>query len=182
MICHPSRPVRLVNPENGSLLPPRRLMDILQGVDRDVEYVQAVGTIPSDQNPGVLLPICKVVNKKEAYVAAKKLKEAKKAKAASAPETKEIQLTWSVSPHDLSHKLAKATEVLQGGTQNKVVVVISAKKGQKAVEGENQRREELMKSVRRNLEEGGGKELKDPEWRGKHMVALFWQSAPKKES
>lgn len=59
-----------------------------------------------------------------------KYKEAKKRAhaAARAQVRKEVQLTWSVAPGDLAHKLEKVRQELEGG--RKVDLVFASKKGQ----------------------------------------------------
>lgn len=90
------------------------------------------------------LPIVKLVSKKEAY---DKQRAAKRAKAeggsdasgsagsssasAASSAPKEVQLTWSSTPHDISHKLGSIVEkhLQRKGPGAKCTVIISSKKG-----------------------------------------------------
>jgi translation initiation factor IF-3 len=72
-------------------------------------------------------PTCKLYSKKHLF----EVEIAKKASAKhSVSVTKELQLTWAISPHDLSHRLRTAVTALRKG--NRVEVTIGSKKGSKS--------------------------------------------------
>lgn len=102
------------------------------------------------------LPLVKFISKKEAYDKAKALKLQKKSNSSSSSSTtlsdlskssssspKLIQLTWSVSPNDLDHKLKNARkDLINKGTKVKVEV-ITKKGGGKSVAGGEMEKKKL---------------------------------------
>lgn len=119
----------------------------------------------------VQFPICKLIEKKQEFdkVRAAKRKSSSssgsKDKAAggfgevrvgggaaltAVGTSKEVQLTWSVSPNDLAHKLSKAKkDMLKGARIN--IVVTTKSGGKKYIKGlnpkEDEKREELLRQI-----------------------------------
>ncbi|GAA5881947.1 hypothetical protein JCM16303_003479 [Sporobolomyces ruberrimus] len=145
----PHRTVVLVDPATKSLLPPSTLSSLLAALDRDRYAIQLV-------DPANDPPICKILDKKEAYQKAKdkKAKDAERAAtqvANAGGELKEVHLTWVVSEHDLEHKLKKGRELLAKG--NRLLVGLSDKK--RAVKVSHDVRSQVMKQVQQALEGHG---------------------------
>ena len=132
-----------------------------------VEYdpTSSPGSAPVDVATLVQFPICKLIDKKEEFDKQRNLKRNKSASASSSTSadgtasqptpsggggSKEVQLTWSVSPNDLGHKLSKAKkEMLRGARIN--VVVTTKSGGRKYIKGldpkEDERREQLLNQI-----------------------------------
>jgi translation initiation factor IF-3 len=176
----PHRIITLVDPASSSLLPPAALTDILLSLDRTRFSILLV-------DPAHDPPICKILDKKALYTAAKNKAVAKKLAASTAPSPssptaappkapagppKEVHLTWGVTAHDLGHKLAKAKEFLAKGAR--VTVVLKDKKGAEAVG--QQERKEVLEGVERALE-GIGKLKKKPENKGGMVMMEFTRQA-----
>ncbi|GAA5912850.1 uncharacterized protein JCM6883_004853 [Sporobolomyces salmoneus] len=145
----PYRTVVLVDPTTKSLLPPSTLSSLLAALDRERYAIQLVD--PSNDPP-----ICRILDKKEAYQKAKekKLKDAERAAtqiANAGGEIKEVHLTWGVSEHDLEHKLKKGRELLAKG--NRLLVGLSDKK--RAVKVSHDVRNQVIKQVEQSLEGHG---------------------------
>lgn len=167
-IPHPL--ITLVDPISSSLTPPTSLADLLIALDRTRFSILLV-------DPSHDPPICKILDKKAQYAKA----QSKKAKDAAPPAAgtpvknvagppKEVHLTWGVTAHDLSHKLAKAKELLEKG--HRVVVVIANKKGADGVDGN--KKDEVIQGVQTALE-GFGKLRKEPENKGGQVLLEFNQ-------
>lgn len=104
-IPHPV--VQLVNPETRKPDPPTRLDALLSKLDRKRgDYYSLVdpGHIPA--------PLIVLRNRKAEFDKKKAEKAAAKAKKS---ETKIIEMTWSIEPGDLRHKLSKAKSHLEKG-------------------------------------------------------------------
>ena len=191
--------VRLVDPKSGSLAGPFRTLDILARLDRTRYRLQQVVAAQKDAGPTDpdaplseqnQYPICKLIDKKEEFDKQRALKKAKAASAESVAASaigsvsKEVQLTWSVSPNDLSHKLSKARKELVRGARINVVVTTKAG-GKKYIKGfipeEDERRLQLLRNIESYLcldeqtQEPVGKRLKDVEWQrgGSAAVVSF---------
>ncbi|GAA5843213.1 hypothetical protein JCM3766R1_006622 [Sporobolomyces carnicolor] len=145
----PHETIVLVDPTTKSLLPPSTLSSLLAALDRDRYAIQLVD--PSN-NP----PICRILDKKEAYQKAKekKAKDAERAAtqvANAGGDVKEVHLTWGVSEHDLEHKLKKGRELLAKG--HRLLVGLSDKK--RAVKVSYDVRNQVVKQVEQALEGHG---------------------------
>ncbi|QRV87203.1 translation initiation factor IF3 [Ceratobasidium sp. AG-Ba] len=116
--------VRVVNPETNKLDPEIKLRELLAKVDLDKNYVQLI----SAGGPDGAKPIVKIINKQEASRKEREQKSKKKEqkKTSAGRETKEIQLSFTVEPGDLKHKLDKCIKELE--KRNRVVVVFVKKK------------------------------------------------------
>ncbi|KAM0748097.1 hypothetical protein T439DRAFT_73656 [Meredithblackwellia eburnea MCA 4105] len=160
----PHQTICLVDPSTGSLLPSAKLKDILIQLDRSRFSILLV-------DPSHTPPICKILDKKEAYLKQQQKKEKAKAKAVekeASPAShageppKEVHLTWGVTRHDLNHKLAKGKDLL--GKGYRVTVVLTDKK-----DAPVQRREvkdAVEKAVEEVFAEVGGKMKGKPKRRG----------------
>lgn len=145
----PYATITLVDPATGSLMAPASLHSLLSQLDR-TRYSLILAD--ASHSP----PICRILDKKAVYAKAQAKKGKAKDKAAgegsvASGPAKEVQLSWSTSPHDLAHKLGKARELLE--KRGKVNVVLVGKKGQPAVQGDV--KAQIQRSVESALEEVG---------------------------
>ncbi|GAA5943158.1 Aim23p [Sporobolomyces koalae] len=141
----PHSTIVLVDPATKSLLPPSTLSSLLAALDRTRYAIQLV-------DPASEPPICRILDKKEAYQKArdKKAKDAERAAnqvANAGGELKEVHLTWGVSEHDLEHKLKKGRELLAKG--NRLLIGLSDKK--RAVKVSQEVRAQVVKQVEEAL-------------------------------
>jgi len=102
------------------------------------------------------LPLVKLVSKKESYDKAKASKLSKSTSSTStnskASTSKQIQLTWSVSPNDLSHKLKPHRKDLFKGSRIRVDIITRKGGGVSVAGGEMQRKKEsFLEEVERIL-------------------------------
>ncbi|TIB81206.1 hypothetical protein E3Q22_01305 [Wallemia mellicola] len=118
------------------------------------------------------IPLVKIIDKSEEYRKAKeksnKEKEAKAAKSAKSKLEKEIQLTWMTSPHDLTHKLKKAHEVLS--QKGKVSVVFANSSAHKRIP--DVEKERIMNNV--ELQLGLGMNTNVARWKETEKTKRFW--------
>jgi len=178
--------IRLVDPTTNQLAGPYKPADILSKIDRREYVLQqvAAGAANTDQGSWTLdqLPVCKLISKREEYQRQREGKRRAQANADSKPAPpKDLQLTWSVSEHDLTHKLAKARKELERG--HKVRVVVISKKGtRRALPGsdEEARRIDLIKQLEHELckpaegEKDTARVVRGPEWRNQmSMVEVY---------
>ncbi|GAA6063687.1 hypothetical protein JCM10212_003354 [Sporobolomyces blumeae] len=145
----PHSTVVLVDPSSGQLLPPSTVKSLLAAMDRTRFSIQLV-------DPSHDPPICRILDKKEQYerARAKKLKDAERQATQAASqggETKEVHLTWGVSPHDLEHKLKKGKELLAKG--NRLLIGLADKK--RTVKVSQDVRNQVLKQVEDALQGHG---------------------------
>lgn len=146
--------------------------------------------------------ICKLIDKKEEFDRLRNLKRkasdpsTPSSQAAAGSSSKEVQLTWSVSPNDLAHKLGKAKKEMLKGARINVVVTTKAG-GRKYIKGlnpkEDEKRELMLQHIEKFLcteaapgeegEDGGEKvdtiarRLQDVEWqRGGSAAVLSFEA------
>jgi len=101
--------------------------------------------------------LCKIVDIQEEYKAEKERKDKKKKEAK--PKTKEVELSWGISEHDLVTKTRQLGTFLEKGF--KVEVVLGKKKGGRKIT--EQEAQEVLKKVRHEVEARNGMETKPPQ-------------------
>ncbi|KAF4120636.1 translation initiation factor IF-3 [Geosmithia morbida] len=111
-------------------------------------YVPAKGDAP------VRYALCKIVDSEEAYRADKERKERKKKTAK--PKNKEVELSWSISEHDLLTKMRQVSGFLAKGY--KVELVVGKKKGSRTVSEKDG--QALVTKVKKEVEAAEGFEAK----------------------
>lgn len=80
------------------------------------------------------VPVCRIVNKKEAYQKAQRVKEESKERKKledKGKSVKTLELNWAMDPNDLGHRLSKVEEFLKDGRKVEVILA-SKKRGRKA--------------------------------------------------
>lgn len=97
--------------------------------------------------------LCEIVNKKEAFQKEQERKQLKKENAK--PKTKEMELTWAISEHDLQTKLRQLAGFLNKGM--KVQLVLGTKRGGRKVDEETAKA--LMNKIRDEVQALGAREV-----------------------
>ncbi|KAG0238682.1 hypothetical protein BGW41_008057 [Actinomortierella wolfii] len=128
--------IQFIN-ENGQNEGEKRLTSVLRTIDRKKFFLIQVD---ANTNP----PICKLFSKSELFQKAKKEKQSKKA---NEIVTKELQLSWGTSDHDLSHKLSKFKGFLLKGYR--VDIQITGRKGKSSTKED---RESMLEKIKAELE------------------------------
>ncbi|KAL4738025.1 hypothetical protein BDV11DRAFT_190570 [Aspergillus similis] len=100
--------------EDNKLSGPTKLITFLSGLQRPQQYLLQVQAGTRDR-----LPVCKVINRREAQERARAF--AKAAKAAK-KTVKQVELNWAIDPHDLAHRLKKISEFLEKGIQVEIIL------------------------------------------------------------
>lgn len=103
----PHSVVQLVNSETRKPDPPTRLEALLAKLDRKTGDYYAL--VDSSHSPA---PLIVLRNRKAEF---EKKKAAKASAKVKKPETKIIEMTWSIEPGDLRHKMSKAKSHLEKG-------------------------------------------------------------------
>lgn len=172
-IVETARFVRLVDPKTGSLAGPFPTKQILSKLDRTKFFLQQVAPPQASRStvsynpsspPGsvdvaalIQFPICRLIDKKEEFDRVRNLKRKSTSPDTPTPPpvsggSKEVQLTWSVSPNDLTHKLSKARKEMVKGARINVVVTTKAG-GRKYIKGLNPKEDERREGLLREIEE-----------------------------
>lgn len=108
--------------------------------------------------------VCKIVNKKEEYDRLKQIKEKKKATGAKKGKLKELDFMWGIEENDLMTKMRLMEKLLEKG--HKIDVVISPRKrGSSNKVVTTQEMENLVKTIRQEADQAGGREAKAAEGR-----------------
>lgn len=174
-ILHPT--ITLVDPASKNLLPPSSLSSILATLDRTRFEILLV-------DPAHDPPICRILDKKAEWAKAHTKKApAPTTAAAGTPlknlsgPPKELQVSYHVTPHDLSHKLLKGAQLLAKG--NRLSIILNIKKGQAAMgKGDKAQVEEGIKmAVEAGDAEGEGKgKFKKRTERSDGVALEFWRA------
>jgi hypothetical protein len=194
----------------SGLTEPESPRSILRRMDRSRFWLQQVAVPGGAAEGEEAWPIVKIVSKKEAFDKAKRKSSSSKSDVpatastkSSAPATsaasagadspalkqKDLQLSWSVSPHDLSHKIARAAQDCQT-KGNRLRVTIVARKGQgKAFwdKGAEVKHAELLKKVDEEMMAGNESEqgweierMGEVKWKGKTVATVEYMPVGKK--
>lgn len=137
---------------DGKLQAPRRTREVLASIDRKTHMLVMV--VPAEAGAP---PLCKIVDKKKEWAAAK---ARKKQQSGGGPvPTKTVELNWAIEQGDLTHRLGRVREFLEKG--HKVEIVLAKKrKGRLATEEEARA---VLTKVKEAVEEVGAKETKPME-------------------
>ena len=173
--------VYMVRPEDNRLTDPIPLYDVLELRQRDekgrpVQFLQEVS--PMNVEELRYHPICKMFDKKatrEAEVA--KRKKGKESKI----QTKQLELNWSVTDNDLSHRLARLKEFLEKGWKVDILFGVKRKgwMGRKEATKEDVAR--VLERIRRAVEEvDGAKERKGMQGKEGGEAMLSYEGKIKK--
>lgn len=148
---------------------PRPIKEVLAELDPKTTYLEAVVVPKADDRGSPRWPVCRIVNKKEELAKQKDLKERKKK---GAVKEKELELNWTLAPHDLDHKLKTLQKFLSKGYK---VQVLLQKKARAKVTANEQDAKALIEKVTKAVEEvKGAKEWKGREGQvlGRYMIFL----------
>lgn len=133
--------VCLVNETSGALETPQLLQQVLAQFD-PAKYSLIV------VNPNHQPPICKIVSKvaeqQKADAARAAVRRSKKAN-----QVKEVQLSWTVTGHDMQHKLKVAEETLAKG--GRIAIKFEPKRGSKSIGIAGGDRAKIVARVLRSL-------------------------------
>ncbi|KAG6829740.1 hypothetical protein H0H87_010372 [Tephrocybe sp. NHM501043] len=159
----PHRLVRLVDPQTSKLTPLQPLSTILSSINRASHYVELVADKPE--------PIVKIIDR---YLETTRAAEAayRAREVARQNIQKEVQVSWSAAPADLTHKVDKVREELARGVR--VDLVFSRKSGQPKITPQEmyERANEVLKGL-----EDVAREFKPREVRpSSGVLALFLES------
>ncbi|KAJ7265898.1 hypothetical protein B0H12DRAFT_1179770 [Mycena haematopus] len=136
------------------------LKSLLQSLDRTKVWVELVAVVPQ--------PVVKIVEKKAAVAAQKKLRERQRVSARK-NTVKEVQLTWGSEPGDLEHKLDRVRSLLEIGVKVDIVFSTKPKTLPPSVAVQQAKVKDTIESLA-----DISKEWKPAEWR-KDMAAIFLQ-------
>ena len=155
----PYRIVQLVQPDN-SLGPLQTLRSILSAYDQSTHTLTLV-----QDNP----PIVKLVNLEDERMRARTAAAQAKLRRRAAPEEKEIQVSWTSAPGDLSHKLDLARSILERG--DRVEVICAPRQGSREKFTDQRKREVFAHFAA--LDEVGVRWKEDD--RGPKMWVGYWR-------
>jgi translation initiation factor IF-3 len=168
-----ARIIQLVDPETKTLGERVTRYDVLRDLDQKTHRL--VQLTPDDPEDRYFVPVCKIVDKKEAYEAEKKKKTAQKeVKQAAAKERsiKTLELNWAIDGNDLAHRLEKVRAFLEEGRRVEVVLA-SKKRGRKATLAECEGLLEKIRGVADGV--GGAKVLKEFEGKMGGFATVVYQ-------
>lgn len=160
-----SREVCLVQPD-GTLGKPQSLSWVLGRIDRKAEFLE-------QYNDADGIPVCKIVNKKEAREAAKARKKQKQPSAV----TKYLELNWAIDSHDLTHRLGKLREFLERGYRVEVLLLKKKKRMRDATAEEARQTLESLTKYVEGVE--GAKEMRSMEGDFLGRATLYYEGKVK---
>lgn len=160
-----SHEICLVQPD-GKLGRPESLRYLLDRIDRNAEFIEQYSEAQG-------IPVCKIINKKEAREAAKARKKHKQ----PSQITKFLELNWAIDKNDLTHRLGKLREFLERGHRVEVLLLKKKKRMRDATAEEGRQTLERVGDYVKDVE--GAREMRpmDGEFLGR--ATLFYEGKAK---
>ena len=158
-----SRHIQIVQP-NGRLGEAQTLYSALQSIDRTTYYIEQHGKVNE-------IPVCKIINKKEALSAAKARRKHKPPPVV----TKYLELNWTIDKNDLAHRLAKLRDFLEQGRRVEIFLCRKKKYMRAATEEEARRTLESIQDFVKGIE--GVREMKPMEGKLLERVTIYLQGS-----
>lgn len=155
----------MIQPD-GKLGKPQSLSWVLARIDRKAEFVEQYNEVEG-------IPICKIINKKEAREAAKARKKQKQPSAV----TKYLELNWAIDHNDLAHRLGKLREFLERGHRVEVLLLKKKKRMRDATAEEGRHTLESLSNYVKGVE--GAKELRFMEGDFLGRATLYYEGKVK---
>lgn len=161
----PSQDIHIVQP-NGRLGEAQSLYSALKNIDRRTCHIEQHSIVNG-------IPVCKIIDKKEAHFAAKARKKHKPPSAV----TKYLELNWTIDKNDLAHRLAKLRDFLEQGRRVEVFLCKKRKHTRHATEEEGRRTLESVQNLVKDVE--GVKEIRPMEGKLLERAILYFEGSQK---
>jgi len=175
--------VHVVHPENQRLSGPHMLIDVLDERRKDdrgkfTQYIQEVAPADHEADPPRHYPIVKLFDKK---LEREREMERKKAGKEKKQQTKQLEISWTISDGDLGHRMGRMKEFLGKGWKVELLFGVKRK-------GWNQRREatpeeiaKLLEKIRETVVEvEGAKEWREMQGKEGGEAVLYFERKTKK--
>ncbi|EEA23173.1 hypothetical protein TMatcc_002033 [Talaromyces marneffei ATCC 18224] len=146
--------IQLVD-QNGELDVPTRKSNIVLTMRRNEQVL-----VQLDPGDSSRVPVCKIMSLSE-FREEERAKEraVRMAKHAAKTSTKQIELNWSIDPHDLSHRLKKLSGFIDKGRT--VEIVLTRKRNKRIATADEIK--QLMDRLRAAIEEANAHQSKSME-------------------
>ncbi|CEJ83964.1 hypothetical protein VHEMI03328 [[Torrubiella] hemipterigena] len=152
--------------ENGIIEGPIQTKYVLSKLEAGESLRMIQAYVPADGKAdppmAARYAVCKIVDKKAEYDRMKQIKDKKKATGAKKLKMKELDFTWGIEEHDLMTKMRVMAKLLEKG--HKVETVIAPRKrGSNAKVVLREDMDALIKKIREEADQAGGRETKPAE-------------------
>lgn len=138
--------------QNGQLESPTRKSNILLAMRRNEQVL-----VQLDPGSSTRSPVCKIMSMSDFRNEERaKEKAVRMAKHAAKTSTKQIELNWSIDPHDLSHRLKRLSEFVDKGRT--VEIVLTKKRNKRMATADEIK--QLMDRLRAAIEEANAHQTK----------------------
>lgn len=166
---------KIVFRKADGLSEPQWLVEVLKNADLKTDQLECIA-LPGPTNRGLLYPICRFMNREQLK---REQKEREKAARRSKVMTKEMEINWAITKHDLGHKLKQLLKFLQKGCQCEITFQNKVRGKKKATMEEMQETVRLVKEAIMDIP--GANEYKSADGSvGSPVYKMFWQATPKK--
>ncbi|KAH7144896.1 hypothetical protein DER46DRAFT_84913 [Fusarium sp. MPI-SDFR-AT-0072] len=146
--------------DNGVFDGPLLTKNVLSRLPETDSLRMVTPYIPGDpkNNKPTQYAICKIVNKREEYERQRELTQRRRLSKQTTPKTKEVEMSWAISEHDLGVKTQQLVGFLSKGMKVELILGFK-KKGQKRRTSEDTA-EEVYTKVNKLVEQLGSREYK----------------------
>ncbi|KAI6360202.1 hypothetical protein MCOR25_006815 [Pyricularia grisea] len=166
---------KIVFREATGLSEPQSLAEVLKNADLKTNQLECIA-LPGPTNRGLLYPVCRFMNREQLR---REQKEKERAARKTKVMTKEMEINWAITKHDLGHKMKQLLKFLQKGCQCEITFQNKVRGKKKATMEEMQETVRLVKEA--IMEIPGANEYKSADGSvGSPVYRMFWQATPKK--
>lgn len=172
--------IYVVRPKDDRLPEPRFLSEVLDARERDekgrpTQFIQEVSP-PSEERP---YPICRVYDKK----AAREAEEAKRKASKTTKmkwQSKQLEVSWTVSDNDLGHRMARLKEFLEKGWRVEIVFGSKRKGWMDRREASPEEARSVLEKIRKTVGEVEGAQEKQMQGKVGQDAILSFEGKAKK--
>ncbi|TLS26184.1 hypothetical protein PpBr36_04506 [Pyricularia pennisetigena] len=166
---------KIVFREATGLSEPQSVVEVLKNADLKTDQLDCIA-LPGPTNRGLLYPVCRFLNREQLR---REQKEKEKAARRTKVMTKEMEINWAITKHDLGHKMKQLLKFLQKGCQCEITFQNKLRGKKKATMEEMQETVRLVKEA--IMEIPGANEYKSADGGiGSPVYKIFWQATPNK--
>lgn len=164
--------------DNGSIEGPLATRFVLTKLDSSESLRMIEPYVPADAQAGTpaRYALCKIVNKRDEYQQEKLRKEQKKISGGGGTKTKEVEMSWTIGPHDLATKTRQIGGFLDKGF--KVELVMGKKKRGKQATPEEIKA--VLDKIKEEVDVHGGRETRPQEGTVGATLRMYFEGPSKK--
>ncbi|KAF4970837.1 hypothetical protein FSARC_2203 [Fusarium sarcochroum] len=168
--------------DNGVFDGPLATRTVMSRLNETESLRMVTPYIPANDknNQPVQYAVCKIVNKKEEFERQRELRERRRVSKQTTAKTKELEMSWAISDHDLQTKTRQLMGFLGKGM--KVDLVLGFKKKGQKKRVDDAMVKDVIEKVKKQIEEAGAREYKPREGEPGRTLRIYLEGIVKQDT